>query len=122
MISLNYRGNLPLHEQISSEFKELIFSGRLKEEEKLPSVRELAVSLTVNPNTVMRAYRDLESEGFICSVQGKGNFVAPKSGTDEVRINELYSEARSCMRELCWRGEGIEKITEIAKKVYEEGE
>lgn len=122
MISLDYRGGLPLHEQISSEFKGLIFSGRLKENEKLPSVRELAVSLTVNPNTVMRAYRDLENEGFICSVQGKGNFVAPKFGTDEARINELYREAQACMMELCWRGEGIEKITQIAKKVYEEGE
>ena len=76
MIKLDYKSAKPLHEQISMGIKELIFSGILKPDEQLPSVRELSVSLTVNPNTVQHAYKSLETEGIIYSLRGKGNFVA----------------------------------------------
>ena len=76
MISINYRDPRPIYEQVKDGFRQLIFSGILKPDEKLPSVRELAGSLAINPNTIQRAYRELELEGCICSVPGKGSFVA----------------------------------------------
>ena len=76
MLQLNYRDPRPIYEQVKSEFRRLILSGALPRGEKLPSVRELAGSLAINPNTIQRAYRELETEGCIISMPGKGSFVA----------------------------------------------
>ena len=76
MIKIDYKNDKPLHEQITFGIKELIISGILKPDEQLPSVREMSVELTVNPNTVQRSYKTLEADGIIYSVRGKGNFVA----------------------------------------------
>ena len=70
MIQINYHDSRPIYEKVKDSLRQLIFSGALGEGEKLPSVRELAVSLTVNPNTIQRAYRELEQEGTIVSVPG----------------------------------------------------
>lgn len=83
MIHLNYRDTRPIYSQIFDGFREQISAGILQQGEKLPSVRELATQLTINPNTIQRAYRDLESEGWIVSVPGKGSFVAIKQETGE---------------------------------------
>ena len=76
MLQLNYRDPRPIYEQVKAEFRRLILSGALPRGEKLPSVRELAGSLAINPNTIQRAYRELEAEGCIISMPGKGSFVA----------------------------------------------
>ena len=76
MISINYRDPRPIYEQVKDGFRQLILSGVLKPDEKLPSVRELAGELAINPNTIQRAYRELEQEGCVCSVPGKGSFVS----------------------------------------------
>ena len=76
MISINYRSALPLYEQVKENFIKLIITGAVKPDEQLPSVRELAVELAINPNTIQRAYREMESEGYIYTVSGKGCFVA----------------------------------------------
>lgn len=80
MIHLDYRDARPIYAQIIEQFKRQIEAGVLREGEKLPSVRELAGSLAINPNTIQRAYRELEQQGWIVSVSGKGSFVcdAPK--------------------------------------------
>ena len=75
MIHLDYRDARPIYAQITDGFKEQISSGILLPGEKLPSVRELAAQLTINPNTIQRAYRQLEMEGWIVTVAGKGCFV-----------------------------------------------
>ena len=75
MIYLDYRDARPIYVQIMDGIKEQIASGILLPEDKLPSVRELASSLTINPNTIQRAYRQLEMEGWIVTVPGKGCFV-----------------------------------------------
>ena len=80
MLQLNYRDPRPIYEQVKSEFRRLILSGALPRGEKLPSVRELAGSLAINPNTIQRAYRELETEGCITSMPGKGSFVADAAG------------------------------------------
>ncbi len=76
MISLNYRDGRPIYEQIKDGLRQLIVTGALREGEKLPSVRTLASSLAINPNTIQRAYTELESEGYIYSIAGKGSFAA----------------------------------------------
>ena len=76
MITLNYRDARPIYEQVRDGLRRLIVSGAIADGEKLPSVRALASQLAINPNTIQRAYRELESEGYILSVAGKGSFVA----------------------------------------------
>lgn len=75
MVHLDYRDTRPIYAQIIDGFKEQIASGILQPGEKLPSVRELAAELAINPNTIQRAYRRLELEGWIATVPGKGCFV-----------------------------------------------
>ena len=75
MIHLDYRDARPIYTQISDGIREQILSGVLQSGDKLPSVRELATQLTINPNTIQRSYRELELQGWIASVQGKGSFV-----------------------------------------------
>lgn len=123
MINLDYKDSRSLHEQIESGLKELMVSGILATNEQLPSVRELAVSLTVNPNTVQRAYKQLEAEGYIYSIKGKGNFVAPVSGTkDTAHTNELYATLVSTVKELMYLGEDKKNIENIIANVFSEKE
>ena len=75
MIHLDYRDARPIYTQIVDGYREQILTGILLPEDKLPSVRELASALTINPNTIQRAYRQLEMEGWIATVPGKGCFV-----------------------------------------------
>ena len=79
MIVLDYRDRRPLYEQVTERFKELIFREILPQDSQLPSVRSLAAELSINPNTIQRAYAQLERQGYIYSVKGKGSFVAAES-------------------------------------------
>ena len=79
MFQLDYGDSRPLYEQIRDKLRELTLRGLLPPHQQLPSVRDLAAMLTVNPNTIQKAYRELELEGYIYSVRGKGNFVAEKN-------------------------------------------
>lgn len=76
MINLDYRDARPIYTQICDGFRDQIRAGVLRTGDKLPSVRELATQLTINPNTIQRAYRELEVQGWITSVGGKGCFVS----------------------------------------------
>ena len=75
MILIDYSDKRPIYEQIAGRFQALIVSGVMEADEKLPSVRSLAVELSINPNTIQRAYMELEKDGFIYTVKGRGNFV-----------------------------------------------
>ena len=87
MVHLDYRDARPIYTQIIDGFKEQISTGVLQSGDKLPSVRELAAELSINPNTIQRAYRKLEMDGWICTVSGKGCFVCekPSQAWDEDR-------------------------------------
>lgn len=76
MITLDYRDRRPLYEQVAERFQQLMFQGILEQDEKMPSVRTLATELSINPNTIQRAYMELERQGLIYSIKGKGSFVA----------------------------------------------
>jgi len=80
MITLDYRDKRPIYEQIIEQIKKLIATDVLAADDKLPSVRNLAMEISINPNTIQRAYMELEKDGWIYTVKGKGNFVADKSG------------------------------------------
>ena len=85
MISLNYRDSRPIYEQIRDGLRKLIVTGALGADEKLPSVRALAAQLAINPNTIQRAYNELEGEGYIYSVPGKGSFAAANAADTPFR-------------------------------------
>ena len=121
MICIDYKDQRSIYEQIELKLKELILNNILKENDKLPSVRELSISLTVNPNTVQRAYKTLESNGFIYSIKGKGNFVAPVSMLKkDADINKLYNDLSVIIKELKYLKESKEKIDDIIADVFKE--
>ena len=78
MIQLNYRDSKPIYEQIKDGLKRLAITGAIATDEKLPSVRELASQLAINPNTIAKAFRELEQEGYIYTITGRGSFAAEK--------------------------------------------
>ena len=120
MIQLDLSDRRPLYEQIKEKFKELIITGAMKEQDKIPSVRELAALLAINPNTIQRAYKELEEEGFIYSQRAKGSFVAPITQTQETAcIKELYKNLKEAAGELFYRGESAENVTAEIMKVYD---
>lgn len=101
MISISHRDSSPIYDQVKNEFKKLIVSGVMLTDDKLPSVREVAANLAINPNTIQRAYRELEIEGYIYSLPGKGSFVSDfrEVGSDKkmallFKFDETVSELR----------------------------
>ena len=100
LIQLNYRDSKPIYEQIKEGLRKLVISGALSANVKLPSVRELASLLAINPNTILKAYRELESDGYIYTVAGKGTFVAEREEIFDNRQNELLEEFDEIVSEL----------------------
>ena len=91
MISLNYRDARPIYLQIIEIYQEQIRTGILAFGDKLPSVRELASQLAINPNTIARAYRDLEAQGWVISIRGKGCFVSKVPALSQEEIQSLLA-------------------------------
>lgn len=117
MISLNYRDPRPIYEQLEEKLRRLILSGAIGEGEKLPSVRELASQLAINPNTIQRSYRELEQKGFIYSVPGKGSFAGKLSGVDEGRRRELREKLLAIWTELLQLGENPEHLISLLRQI-----
>ena len=92
MIQLNYRDPRPIYEQVKDGIRKLAYSGVLGPDEKLPSVREMAMKLAINPNTISRAYKDLEQEGFLYTVTGKGTFINQEYDLNDSRKEELWQQ------------------------------
>ncbi|MBP3411638.1 MAG: GntR family transcriptional regulator [Oscillospiraceae bacterium] len=113
MISLNYRASGPIYQQLMDQLRKLILSGAIAEGEKLPSVRELAAQLMINPNTIMRAYRELEAEGYVYTLPGKGCFAGTLSQVDIGRRDQLFHTIRSATGELLSLGITPEEIQAI---------
>ena len=118
MISLNYRDSRPIYEQIRDGLRKLIVTGALAADEKLPSVRALAAQLAINPNTIQRAYTELEQEGYIYSIPGKGSFAAGDTGAGNRRRKELELQLREVLRELKYLGVKPEELEALMKEEY----
>ncbi len=110
MISLNFRDSRPLYEQICSSLRRAISTGAMQPGDKLPSVRELATSLAINPNTIQRAYRTLEAEGWILSAPGKGSFAAGVPETAQLKLDALYAALDKAVAELIDAGESRQAL------------
>lgn len=104
MLNLDYRDARPIYEQVKDGLRRLMVTGVIQEGEKLPSVRTMASSLAINPNTIQRAYEALEAEGYLCSVPGKGSFAAPHTGVDQGRKKELLQVFDQTAAELLFLG------------------
>ena len=106
MFTLNYRDSQPIYGQIKDGLRRMIVTGALEPGEKLPSVRAMAMDLAINPNTIHRAYRELEAEGFIYSIPGKGSFASRRGapdgshGQDPAREAKLIQRLRELVAEL----------------------
>ena len=113
MISLNYRDSRPIYEQIRDGLRKLIVTGALSADEKLPSVRALAAQLAINPNTIQRAYAELEAEGYVVSVTGKGCFVAEGDTQNTARRAELTGKLKPLLEELKNLGMTREELVQL---------
>ncbi len=103
MIAINYRDPRPIYEQIQAELRRLMLTGALPPGSRLPSVRELAGQLAINPNTIQRAYRTLEAEGYLCTLPGKGSFAA-RPAEPRVRLESQWRALDAAARELMLLG------------------
>ena len=89
MIILDYKDTRPIYEQVVEKFKLLILKGVIQKDEQMPSVRSLAVELSINPNTIQKAYAELERQGYIYTVKGRGNFISDNKNLVDERKEEL---------------------------------
>lgn len=120
MIPINPRDPRPIYLQIKEGLCRLILSGAVKTGERLPSVRELAGQLAINPNTIQRAYRELENDGFIYSVSGKGSFAAALAEVDAGRRSAKEQEFRAAAQELLRLGTPKADLMAILDQLEEE--
>ena len=90
MIIIDYKDAKPIYEQVVDRFKLLIVNGVLKPDDKMPSVRSLAMDLSINPNTIQRAYAELERQGYVYTVMGRGNFVSDMSTLKDDYKKEVF--------------------------------
>lgn len=92
MILLDYRDKRPIYEQVVEKLERLIVNGALEADSRMPSVRSMGVDLAVNPNTIQRAYNQLEQEGYLYTVSGRGSFVAPESEWRDGKKKKMLGE------------------------------
>ena len=120
MIKIDPRSSTPIYEQIEFGVKELIMKGALKQGEKLPSVRELASVLTINPNTISKAYNELERQGIIETLRGKGTFVSEsiEGKVDEKKVEEISGELKKIILEASYCGITKEDFIDLTLKIF----
>ncbi|MCI8651439.1 MAG: GntR family transcriptional regulator [Oscillospiraceae bacterium] len=116
MISLNYRDARPIYEQVRDGLRHLVVTGAIAEGEKLPSVRAMAASLAINPNTIQRAYAALEREGYLVSEPGRGAFAARGESGDNPRRESLLQQFEASARELMFLGMTARELAERVER------
>ena len=116
MFELDLRSREPIYEQLVDKIKQLIINNVLKPDEQLPAVRVLAGQLTINPNTIQKAYRELEHQGYIYSIPGKGSFVKPAVPKDnKARLQRLADELACIVAEMLYLGAPPDQIVAQVK-------
>ena len=111
MILIDYKDRRPLYEQIVEKLSDLMVRGILEQDSQLPSVRSLATELSMNPNTIQRAYRELENEGYIYTLPGKGTFAAEMDHTNQIRQQELLPQFDKIVSELLYLSMPVNDLT-----------
>lgn len=118
MISIDHQNKLPLYEQIARRFQTLILKGAMKPASRMPSVRSLAVELSINPNTIQKAYALLEQKGYIYSVKGKGNYISDTAHLLSEKKNSLLKELENLASEGKELGIRREEYLSIIDRIY----
>lgn len=120
MIVIDYHDKRPIYEQVIERFQILILNGALEADSQLPSVRSLAVDLSINPNTIQRAYSELERRGLIYSIKGRGNFVSSQKDVvkeqQELLLEDLKTQLKIC------RESGIDSlyVLDCVREIFQE--
>lgn len=122
MIILDYRDKRPLYEQVEEKIQNLIVKGVLEPESKMPSVRALAMELSINPNTIQRAYAELEANGYLYTVKGRGNYVSADTQWRDGERNQLFLEVQKLVKRAWELGVSKEELMSKAKGYYEENQ
>ena len=120
MIVLDYQDRRPLYEQVTEKFRTLIYQGVLPADSRIPSVRQLAMELSINPNTIQRAYMMVEQEGLIYPVKGKGNFVADTQKIQEESKENFRQEFLELVRKGNHTGFEEEELIALVQRGYKE--
>ena len=115
MIVLDYRDSRPLYQQVKDSLRRMMLTGLLEPDEKLPSVRSLATQLAINPNTIQRAYSQLETKGYVYTVSGRGTFVCEVREQNRQRRAEVTARVQPLMEELRDLGMTREEWTDLWK-------
>ena len=121
MLQLDLKSRKSIYEQVMDQLKEQIMTGQMATGEKLPSVRELSKSITVNPNTVQKAYRELERQGYVYTTSGVGTFVADRSEihADLPALQKAQENLDDAFRQLLFLGIGYEKAKNLTMQIIE---
>ncbi len=122
MVTLDFKGSTPIYEQIVEQMKFHVMRGHLQSGDSIPSVRRLALELKITPGTVAKAYQELERQGIIETIRGKGTFIAGKLElkVDEAKLSEIKRRIRTDLMELKMMGYDRKMILELIKGMYEE--
>ena len=119
MILLDYRDKRPIYEQMVEKLERLIVNGGLEPLTKMPSVRSLAMELSVNPNTVQRAYAQLEQDGYLYTVSGRGSFVTAESEWRESKQAKILQEWENITQQAREAGIPRERLASRLQQMYE---
>lgn len=123
LIAIDYQDRRPIYEQIADYYEMLIIKGVLAPDEKISSVRQLAQELSINPNTIQKAYAVLEKEGYIYTVKGRGNFVSGNpSSLAERKQNIWKDKMKECLKEGRELGVDREVCTRLVEEIFGGGQ
>ncbi len=119
MFTIDVMSRVPVYEQLIKQVEDQVLKGIMKEGDKMPSVRSLSMELSTNPNTIQKAYTELDRKGIVVSVPGKGSFISAKA----VKIvgnqsKEQFSELKEIVRKLAYAGVSKSEITDMIEEVY----
>ncbi len=120
MFILDLKSRVPIYEQLKNRTLELIMAGVLEQDSQLPSVRNLARDLGVNPNTIQKAYQDMEKEGIIYSVAGRGSFVNDINSVKEKEVNLAFDNLEAVLRQLRDAKADKTQILSCVEKIFQE--
>lgn len=121
MLNIRLEGKLPIYEQLYDGIARLVSSGELSPDEKLPAVREVAKQFGINPNTVQKAYAQLEQAGLIYSIPAKGSYVSGEKEAAAAVKSEALRRTEQELRYACRAGVGLDEIKSLAENIWSEG-
>ena len=122
MNTIDYKDKRPIYEQIIEKIRQLILRGILKKDDAIPSVRSLALELSINPNTIQKAYQELERMGYIYSVKGRGSFIKDSEIVVEEAVEEVKDDIRALILKAKDAGISLKKLLAMVEEIGKEKE